>query len=266
MEDFKKLKSPKLMGALLLPAAIIIVLTAIFFTFGLMGFLIVLVCWLVGLIFYVGLFLMRTKNPAYIVVILSLVSSALFIWMLIIQKIMLIPFLALLTLFFTGVQLYLYFTKKLKWREREVLELAAYSVHENADGFTSRPLPAGSVNYSVNELARFAQFLLRYLIAMPYFENDKVVFALTGKIYKHMLNLNQGYQKNSWIAFYFNGKVIVNITQETYARYKDELTFDQLCLALSELFKQFFEMYKKGEGHTIIDRMDELKEKVWAEA
>jgi hypothetical protein len=37
------------------------------------------------------------------------------------------------------------------------------------------------------------------------------------------------------------------------------LAFDQLCTSLGQLFIEFFELYKKGEGIRVIDRMDDLK-------
>jgi len=262
----KKLKSPKFGLKLLLTATIITIFTLIFIYYGLMGFVISLYIWYLYLILYVGLFLFRTKNPVYIVVILGLTSFALFLWATASHISNLIPISGVLVLFFSFWQVYLLFTRKLKWREREILELAAKSITNTTDGFTARPHPAGKIEYSKEDILKFAKFIYRNLIAVPYREDNRIVIAITGKIYKHILNLKNGYSKNSWVAIDFEGNVSVNISQKTYLRYKDDLTFDQLCQSLGDLFKDFFELYKNGQGSRILDRMDALKESVVAEA
>jgi len=70
--------------------------------------------------------------------------------------------------------MYLWFTKRLKWRIRELLELAAAPVSETTNGFTPRPRPLGKVEYSKFELMEFAAFALRNHIAIPYHESDRV--------------------------------------------------------------------------------------------
>ena len=262
----KKLTSPNFGVKLLLAATMIAIFIIIFIYYGLMGLVISLCIWYLYLILYVGLFLFRTKNPVYIVAILSIIFVALFLWAAANHISHLIPLSGVLVLFFSFWQVYLLFTRKLKWREREILELAAKSINNMTDGFTARPHPAGKIEYSKEDILKFAKFIYRHLIAVPYFEDNRIVIAITGKIYKHILNMKKGYSKNSWISIDFEGTVSVNISQKTYLRYKDELTFDQLCQSLGDLFKDFFELYKNGQGSRILDRMDALKESVVVES
>ena len=73
----------------------------------------------------------------------------------------------------------LFISKKVKWRKREVLELAASAVDETKNGFTARPKPTGSAEYSPQDIQGFAKFLSKNLVAIPYAEKDKVVMLIT---------------------------------------------------------------------------------------
>jgi hypothetical protein len=51
----------------------------------------------------------------------------------------------------------------------------------------------------------------------------------------------------------------VHIAQKDYLDYREPLAFDQLCTSLGQVFIAFFELYNKGEGVRVIDRMDDLQ-------
>ena len=156
--------------------------------------------------------------------------------------------------------LYLLFTKKAKWKGREVFELASMAIEPLPDGFTERPRPAGSISYTRDELMGFAAFLSRNLVAMPYYEDNSVVFVPVkmGDEFSYLLNREKFRQNRSWIAFDFNGNVTVNISHKDYLDYKEELSFDQLCGNFGKLFIQFMEYYRKGEAERILDKLNEL--------
>ena len=67
------------------------------------------------------------------------------------------------------------------------------------------------------------------------------------------------FSKYSYVSFNLDGKVTLNIGKIDYLKYKEQLTFDQLCESLGTLFIDFLELFKKGEGTRIIDRMNNLK-------
>jgi len=156
---------------------------------------------------------------------------------------------------------YLVSTRKLKWRGREILELAAAPVETTVDGYTARPHPVGQVTYSKPEILEFAAFAVRHLMVMPYLEKNRVVLVPVrmGKEFGILYKLNYNYTNETWIAFDFDGKVAVNISREDYLEYQDEFAFDQLCESLGNLFIEFLELYQKGNGSRIIDRMDAMK-------
>ncbi|MFC1513837.1 hypothetical protein ACFL5P_02395 [candidate division KSB1 bacterium] len=164
-------------------------------------------------------------------------------------------------IFFLIWTYYLIFTRQLKWRGREILELAATPVEETQNGFTQRPHPIGKAEFTKEEVLEFAKFLLKNLIAIPYSETNRIVFVpIRGtQGYKHLYTFNPDYSKDTWISFDFDGNISVNITKEDYFAYKEDLSFNQLCESLGSLFIKFFDRFKKGEEIRIIDSLNTLK-------
>ena len=161
-------------------------------------------------------------------------------------------------LFFV-LMLYILFTKKNKWRYEEILELAARPIKETEDGFTHRPFPAGETQYTRNEIMDFAKFLLKNIIAVPYYEDNCVIMVIPANIFRHLLYLRKNYLEDTYVSFDFEGSISVHIAQKDYIRYKDEWTFDQLCQSLGDVFKRFMYSHQKGEGNTIIAQLNDIK-------
>jgi hypothetical protein len=155
---------------------------------------------------------------------------------------------------------YLFFKKRAKWKGREVFELASVSTETQPDGFTDRPRPAGRTDYTKSELTSFAKFMSRNLIAMPYFENERVVFVPVkmDDSFSYLFSPEKFRQKRSWIAFDFQGNITVNISKADYLGYKEELSFDLLCENMGKLFIRFMEYYRKGEAERIIYELNEV--------
>ena len=163
---------------------------------------------------------------------------------------------------FCGIVLvYLVLTRKLKWRGREIFELAAENVEDIGDGYTSRPRPIGKVEYSPEQVRRFASFVARHLIALPYYtsKNTTLVPIKMGDEYGRVLGLTGDYRDATWVNFDADGEVSVHIAQKDYLDYRESLSFDPLCTSLGQTFIEFLELVSKGEGVRVIDRMDELK-------
>ncbi len=206
------------------------------------------------------------RNPGYIVVALFQVSgafafagkhSSLFF---ISNRITQIAT-GLLIIFLAAI-LYLWLTKRLKWRIRELLELAAAPVDDTTNGFTSRPRPLGKVDYSKSELSEFAAFALKNHIAIPQYESDRVVFVATDwtRGYLWLYKLRRDYSAATWVAFDYDGNMTVNIARRDYLKYKDSLSFDQLCQSLGDQFIGYLELFRRGEGSQIIHKMNAVRE------
>jgi hypothetical protein len=164
-------------------------------------------------------------------------------------------------LFFGILIIYLVLTRKSKWRGREIFELAAEPVEETGNGYTSRPRPVGRVEYSSKEMYAFARFCARNLIALPYTtsKNITLVPIKMGDEFGRLLGLLGDYRDATWVNFEINGEVSVHIAQKDYLEYREPLAFDRLCNSFGQVFIDFFELFNKGEGVRVVDRMDDLK-------
>lgn len=167
----------------------------------------------------------------------------------------------LITTFIFIYLLYLLFTKRLKWRGREILELAAVEIYESPDTYTDRPRPVIKLEYTRDEVENFAEFIKRNLIAMPYYEQERILFVPVkmGNEYLHLFSSNINYWNKTWVAFDFDGNISSHISKEDYLDYKKNLEFDHLCESLGKLFVEFFEYMKKKEEVRIIDKLNEVK-------
>jgi len=156
---------------------------------------------------------------------------------------------------------YLGFNRKLKWRGQEVFELAAMPVEDTGDSFTARPRPTGQVPISKTEMIRFVDFITTNLIAFAFREDNRIIFVptLPGKDTLYLLGIKKDYLEDTWVAIDYDGNVSVNITQEDYLIFKQDLDFDQLCQSLGNVFIEFLELSKNGKETQIIDRMNALR-------
>lgn len=162
--------------------------------------------------------------------------------------------------------LYLNFKRKLKWRGREILELAANTIEQTNGSFTERPLPTGKVDFSQHDLEEFARFFERKLLGLVYREDSRIVFMpLKYKNeYFALFNPNYNYHEKTWVAISYNGNVSVNISKKDYLDYKEDLAFDQLCNSLNDVIIEFIALFTDGREVRIIDKMDELKISVFS--
>ena len=157
--------------------------------------------------------------------------------------------------------LYLFFGRKLKWRGREILEMAALPVKPTPDAFTSRPRPAGRAEYTRGEILSFAELLHRNHLAWAYREADRVVLSpiKAGKEFPYLYGWGvPDYHDRTWVAFDFDGNVSARVSREDYLDYREELSLDALCESLAGVFVGFLEQFKKGEARRIVERLDDV--------
>ena len=168
-------------------------------------------------------------------------------------------FLAMMV-FFGVWMVFLALNKKMKWRWREILELAAYPVEDTGNGYTSRPLPAGKTDFKRDQILVFSEFCLKNLLAVPYVGKEKIIFVpiMMGREFPFIIGLKGDYTDETWVAFDVDGNVTVNISHRDYLEYKEALSFEQLCSSLGDLFVEFIDMFLRGESVRIIDRLNTL--------
>jgi len=204
----------------------------------------------------------KTSNSGYIVLtlmFLCIIAFAVAIFIYGIDDNKKIPMaLGVLTVFMGIWVVYLIFSKKLKWRTRELLEIAAMPVKDTNDGYTERPLAVGRIEYTENEIKNFSMFVRQNLMAIPYEEEDKVIYAIDVPFWE-LLRFSRDYSDDTQVVFHYDGHVTARIAKSEYLKYRDRLSFDQLCDSLGELFINYIDMYVKGEGIRIIDQFNALK-------
>lgn len=261
MEDAKRIRPIRWMLHILIP---ILIMSLLVFTtvraLGEMHLHLMLVCLSATAAVLEAVTLIRTRNAVSFIPLSFYTLNAL-VFLSLFRKsprlITLILSIGALTFFI--LLMAALFTRKLKWRYREVLELAARSVNEAADGFTPRPFPAGKTNVAREDLIGFSRFLLKHVIAYPYVEEDRVVLVVPENMFPHLLGLKRSYTNSTQVAFSFNGDVAVRIIEKDYKKYTEELTFDQLCRSFGHLFVTFLELHKQGDENEIIQRMNALR-------
>jgi hypothetical protein len=163
--------------------------------------------------------------------------------------------------FFMFWLMYVAYRKKLKYRGREVMELAAWDVEEAVNTYTERPRPAGVVEYSKYDIIDFANYMKSNLVCFPFQEDNRILLVpiKMGNEYGLMFNSNYDYLNETWISFDFDGQVSVHISRKDYLDYKDDLSFDHLCESLGQLMITFADFYMRGDKVRIIDRLNSVK-------
>ncbi len=157
--------------------------------------------------------------------------------------------------------MYVGYQKKLKYRGREVMELAAWDVEEAPDTYTERPRPAGVVDYSKYDIIDFGNQLKKTLVCMPFQEENRLLLVpiKMGDEFELLYKPSYNYLEKTWISFDFEGNVSVHISRKDYLDYKDDLSFDHLCESLGQLMITFADFYMRGDKVRIIDRLNSVK-------
>ncbi len=252
-----KLKPPIFV---IITAILIVIVGSIIFIFSEIGLLSKETAWIFTVVIFThAIFdnvirLIKTKNMAFLSTILlfSDIAAINLLFALHINKDYWTVPLGTGFFIFAIFSFYISFSKKIKPRYRQVLELAAKPIDGTADGFTPRPFSVGHASYSKEEIVGFARYLTKKLVAINYFEKDSIFLVIQTSELSYIRLLKPSIQNQTYVCFDYSGKVTVNIAKKDYKKYKQELTFDQLCESLGNLFKSFLDHYKKGETEKII--------------
>lgn len=163
---------------------------------------------------------------------------------------------AVMSLLFSISILYILVSEhKQTLRHRKLLEIAAKPIDEIADGFTQRPFPVGNVPHQKSDLNNFANFLKKHKIAIPFIETNNAILCFPENWYNRQFQTSGSYLNDTRVTFNSNGDVTSVINKIDYSKYKDQLTFDQLCASFGNLFITFFNDYQKGHGYKILDKI-----------
>lgn len=266
MFQTRKIKPDRSMSGLIIPlgSTLSIVLSMLFFGYETMFIVLAGLFWVASL--YSMYIFARTGNSGHLVVFLFQAFAGLMAFLapdyISDQRFLEWRFAWIFGVVSFGVLIiYLAATRRIKWRGREVFELAAQSVEETGNGYTPRPRPVGKVEFSKQEILAFARFCARHLITAVYISPRQVTFVpiKMGDEYTFMFKSGDAHQETTWISFDFDGDVSVHIAQKDHLDFVEPLSFDKLCESLGQLFIEFAGMHRRGEGVRIIDRMDALR-------
>jgi len=150
------------------------------------------------------------------------------------------------------------FSKRINWRYREILELAARPVEEAGDGFTPRPFPSGPADFTRTDALGLARFLLKHVVCYPIVEPDRVIMVIPRVMWTYLLFLKRRYDDATYVALTDSGEVVVHIASTDYRKFKKELTFDRICRSLGDVFRKFLQLYQEGRRKEIISMLNAL--------
>ncbi len=258
-----KLKPDREFGMLLIAVSVLAVFLLIRAYFGLNAGAFFLSAVYAPYALYSFVTFARTGNTGFVIVSLFQASASAMLFTAATNSFVRTPLsqaFSVFTLFFLVWTIGVAATKRIKWRGREVLELAAAPVERTGNGYTTRPLPAGKTDFAREDIISFARFAAQNLIAVTYLGRDRLVLVpvVMGREFPFITGLKSDYTDETWVSFGFDGDVTVNISHRDYLRYKEALSFDQLCNSLGNLFVEFLDTFRRGEGVRIIDRMNAL--------
>jgi len=144
---------------------------------------------------------------------------------------------------------------KLETFARKLFDLAASSIEETRDGFTSRPFSLGKVEHTREEIIGFARFLKTKNIATDILDEKSITLIFSMGVSPLS---NPKLQKVSYISFDSDNNLSVHISQKDYRQYKEHITFDQLCFSIGNVFKRFIDYYKQNNETRILDELSSV--------
>jgi hypothetical protein len=133
-----------------------------------------------------------------------------------------------------------------------LLERAARPVNSTMDGFTDRPYPAGKFDYDEATVRGFANFTRMYLIATPFYESGRTIFVLSNGLFQYFKSIMPEFEKLTYVSFNPDGSYDVHISRKDYKRYKDQLTFDELCRSLGIVLLDIYSDFRVGQTEKIL--------------
>ena len=80
-----------------------------------------------------------------------------------------------------------------------------------------------------------------------------VTHVIITRIWKELYEIHGSYSDETRVIFQYDGHVSAHITEKDYKKYQQELTFDQLCASLGNLFIDFLYFFNNGESNKIVE-------------
>lgn len=142
-----------------------------------------------------------------------------------------------------------YSQERFEINSRRLFRLASERIYETSDGYTGRPLAAGKITFTKDELLGFARFLHGTYVIRPFYFDNYVAMAFSMNI---SLVVIREHTQASYVRIDYSGEITVKNSEKAYRDYRVRLSFNQLCSSTSEVFIRFFDYYRQGFEPRII--------------
>lgn len=91
------------------------------------------------------------------------------------------------------------------------------------------------------------------VIAIPFVESGGITLAFPEDWLGRLHDMHGSYLNDTRVIFQFDGRVSTHITEKDYKKFRGQLTFDQLCGSMGNIFIEFIDLFKNGEVDSILD-------------
>lgn len=264
MFTIRKMKQESIIKVFLLPLAVLLISAFVAIFSGKAGFFATIAfSFLVAAAYHLILYVRTRHKPTLVQVAylfdVAIVSIIVSYFQRGDERFVLV-FFTIVMIFFLVWMISLAVNKKINFRCREILELAAQPVDGAENGFTGRPFPVGKTEFTSHQILEFSEFVRRNILAVPLIGNDRVVFVhiMPGDEVTFILGIRPDYQDKTWVSIEFDGNLTVHIARSDFYNFVDPLSFEQLNESLGNLWMEFMDMYNRGDSSRIIDRLDKV--------
>ena len=135
---------------------------------------------------------------------------------------------------------------------RKIFSVSVKYIEHLSESYTERPFPSGTIEYTREEIHGFSAFMEA--------KNIVVTRNIDGNFY---LGFSMGISPLSDppldIISYFHidpeGNTAVHISAKDYYQFRKKYSFEQLCSAVANLYKRFFNEYKAHNEKRILTEL-----------
>ncbi len=137
-----------------------------------------------------------------------------------------------------------------------LLERAGKKTNTVQDGYTNRPFHLGAIENSVDEIVSFSEYLHKKGWAVAITEENRIKLIFSSGLFWYFHFIKPDYNKNTYAEIDFKGNISIHIAERDYKKFKQELTFDELCDTFGNLIIFMFNMFKENQQFKIRTLME----------
>lgn len=136
-----------------------------------------------------------------------------------------------------------YTHERFETNSRRLFRLASERIFQTDDGYTGRTFSGGKIECTRDELLEFVRYLHGNYIIRPFYYENQV--CLTFSMNNSLLVIKEEREVSHAIIGY-DGNLTIKVAEKDYRDYRERLSFNQLCISLTEIVVRFMDYYQKG--------------------